>query len=506
MKKTILFFFAVMLLFGSCKDFLNMPPKNLKVVYKIQDVRQAMSGFLFCTLNSRMNAAQDYSVSYNGEFLYPPFGKYAGVVATMYSDDIDMYNFIDPTLSNFARAGQTYTADYKEAREWKCYLWADRLWYRVFQNVGYLNSVLSDLSKVPDYDQVIGEQIKGEAKIIRAYYLLRLNQLFAPYQNNDYGIPYNLDAEIYKGGPRKKQTELYKELIAELMEVLDYTSPAKKGWNLFYNDRVIYGILAQTYMYKAESCAKESSDWQNAKKYAQLARNNEGIESTVEQQTTMVIVPGVLVNENPSQFCVLRYNRQGDSGSSGDNNFAPWGNPYAAPYLVQRATPELYAMYDDNDIRKTSFFKIQNEEPYIMKGMPTNGYVDNYAEQHSLFRFSDMMLIEAEAMARMGEAGAVALLNEFKAAKIPGYLGYTGNDVLGEILKERRKEFCYEEQMRFIDMKRLGVSLKRLTKNLDDNIDETFELSANDYRYSLPIPVESELENNPIAQNPGWVN
>ena len=34
---------------------------------------------------------------------------------------------------------------------------------------------------------------------MRAYYLLRLNQLFAPYDKDDYGIPFNFDADVVQG-------------------------------------------------------------------------------------------------------------------------------------------------------------------------------------------------------------------------------------------------------------------------------------------------------------------
>ena len=33
---------------------------------------------------------------------------------------------------------------------------------------------------------------------------------------------------------------------------------------------------------------------------------------------------------------------------------------------------------------------------------------------------------------------------------------------------------------------------------------KVYTLDANDYRYTLPIPLDSELQYNNIQQNPGW--
>lgn len=88
--------------------------------------------------------------------------------------------------------------------------------------------------------------------------------------------------------------------------------------------------------------------------------------------------------------------------------------------------------------------------------------MDDCNETHTLFRMADLLLTEAEAKARQNDIdGARSLLNDFKSSKIPGYGGYVGGDVLDEILRERRKEFVLEEQIRWLDMKRLGISVSR---------------------------------------------
>ncbi|MFR5657405.1 MAG: RagB/SusD family nutrient uptake outer membrane protein [Butyricimonas faecihominis] len=272
----------------------------------------------------------------------------------------------------------------------------------------------------------------------------------------------------------------------------------KDSWNIF-NERIINAILAQIYQFKAESCAGEADDWSKAEYYAKEARGDSRVENTVEEQKELNYAPAqddYFTLDKPHPFALLRIAHPGDGG----NNYAPWGLPNDPQ---QKVTPELFAMYDETDIRVPVFFNTVNDIPYWIK-LRSDGSVDVCSESHPLFRISDLLLIEAEALARQGKSDALVLLNEFKSSKIPGYAGYSGSDVLEEILRERRKEFALEEQMRWLDMKRLGVSVTREALD-DDNEPKIYKLEANDYRYALPIPEELELMYNNIPQNPGWL-
>ncbi len=502
MKRILLFILAIGLFMTGCKDFLDMPPKNVKVIYTTEDVKEAMSLFLVGTTKSNAGGyspkSLDNLVYYGGGRIIYPFSRYVNICAAMASDDVEMLGFVNENMSSPARGGSTYAREFSEIRNWESYRFANQTWKAAFLAVGYLNNVLNDLSKVPDYDKTEHERISGEARVIRAYYLFRLNALFAPYDNNNYGIPMTLDAEVTSGSSRWKQTDIYKTLIHELTEVLEYETVPKVSWNIFYNERIIKAILAQIYQYKAESCAGEPDDWSKAETYAREARDGARIENTVDEQKELNYAPAdkaYYTLDKPHLFALLRIAHPGDGG----NNYAPWGIP-SDPQ--QKVNPELFAMYDAEDIRVSVFFKVVNNSPCWVK-LQSRGSVDVCSESHPLFRFSDLLLIEAEAKARQNDPEALSLLNEFKSSKIPGYAGYQGNDVLDEILRERRKEFALEEQMRWLDMKRLGVSVSREALD-DDNKVQVYTLEANDYRYALPIPEESELMYNNISQNPGW--
>lgn len=498
MKRNILFLFAVVFLCGACKDFLDMPPKNTKVVYTIDDVREAMSTLLFATTSSSYYTSGTISnpVRFNSDYVQYPFSRRMNVSSILYTNDLDMTNFLFADFANPTRGGQTFSKEYAETKNWEGYKFPEELWKNVFVVVGYINMVMKDLENVPDYDKTIGERISGEARVMRAYYLLRLNQLFAPFDKNEYGIPFNFDADVVQGGKRWKQTDLYAKLIKEITDVLEYETVPEESWNIFFNKRIMYGILAQTYLFKAESCAGEADDWSKAEYYAKAARNGERVENTVEEQFELTTVPFARGVTKPHKFALLRFALYSSAG----NDYAPWGRP--EQLLVQRPSEELYGLYDENDIRREVYFQEIDGKIYVIRWQATNSHSAN--DMHALFRFSDLMLIEAEALARQGKDGALELLNEFKSSKIPGYAGYTGSDIIGEILKERRKEFAYEEQMNWLDMKRTGAKVTRQVKDEATNEIVSYTLESDDYRYTFPIPADSELIYNNIPQNPGW--
>lgn len=496
MKRNIVFI-SILLICGACADFLNMPPKNTKVVYTMEDVRGAMSTFLFATTSS--SACRGYinnPVRFNGEYVQYPFTRRNNVSSILYTNDLDLENFLFEDFPNPSRGGQNFLDEYAEIKNWEGYIFPSELWQEVFISIGYLNMVMKDLENVPDYNKVDYERISGEARVIRAYYLLRLNQLFAPYDKNEFGIPFNFDADVIQGSRRWKQTDLYEKLIGEIMDVLNYETVPDETWNIFFNKRVMYAILAQTYLFKAGSCASAEDDWAKAEYYAKAARNGARVENTIEEQTEISTVPFTESVVKPHKFALLRFSLY----AYGGNDYAPWGRP--EQMLVQRPSKELYDLYDENDIRREVYFKEIDGKVYVSKWQCT--YDHDVNDVHVLFRISDLMLIEAEALARQGKDGALELLNEFKQSKIPGYTGYTGNDIIGEILKERRKEFVYEEQMNWLDMKRTNVSLSRTAKDEATEEIKTYTLKSNDYRYTFPLPADSELMYNNIPQNPGW--
>ena len=111
--------------------------------------------------------------------------------------------------------------------------------------------------------------------------------------------------------------------------------------------------------------------------------------------------------------------------------------------------------------------------------------------------------VKAEALARQGNAGEAAIvLKEFKQSRYTKAIEIPSgaDEVLKEILNERLLEFYMENDMRWLDMKRLGVSMQRVIAG------EKFTLEPHDFRYTFPIPEKEMALNKNMVQNPGWEN
>lgn len=129
-----------------------------------------------------------------------------------------------------------------------------------------------------------------------------------------------------------------------------------------------------------------------------------------------------------------------------------------------------------------------------------------------IFRLSEMYFILAECAVAENQLGIAAgyiknirdARNRLAAQPLPSYADQ--QQAWADILKERRKELCFEG-FRYVDIKRLGVLAdKSIDRNITDDLILTLPttISNTDYRFTLPIP-QDEIAGNPtIQQNPGY--
>lgn len=135
-----------------------------------------------------------------------------------------------------------------------------------------------------------------------------------------------------------------------------------------------------------------------------------------------------------------------------------------------------------------------------------------------VFRLSEMYFILAECLANEGNingaSNSVASVikqirdarNFLGAQTLPVYADATA--AWADILNERRLELCFEGH-RYIDLKRLAnLAGQTMDRDATDDQISGAELSIpnNDYRYTLPIPLDEIIANSNIQQNPGYTD
>jgi hypothetical protein len=157
-------------------------------------------------------------------------------------------------------------------------------------------------------------------------------------------------------------------------------------------------------------------------------------------------------------------------------------------------------MYEENDLRKTLFFT-------DILGYPI--FVGSYEfKQYALFdglATDEVYLIRAESNARLNNKDLALqdlnklLRNRYKTGTYVDKVAVNSEEVLRQIIEERRKELCFRGT-RWSDLRRLNkdprfaTTIKRV---VDGN---TYVLPPNDIRYTLPIP-DNEIQLSGIQQN-----
>jgi len=130
-----------------------------------------------------------------------------------------------------------------------------------------------------------------------------------------------------------------------------------------------------------------------------------------------------------------------------------------------------------------------------------------------VFRSSEMVLISAEANARMGNLSAARddintlRMTRSSAVVTPDTYG-SQEQALTDILAERRIELAFEGH-RLLDLKRFGEGVLRIDPDCsgDGRPATTCDLTAGNFRFTFPIPQAEIFANDGISdadQNPGY--
>jgi len=171
----------------------------------------------------------------------------------------------------------------------------------------------------------------------------------------------------------------------------------------------------------------------------------------------------------------------------------------------------LETLYDvENDLRyANNVVNIPDSADQVIIKFP--GYTidaDNkryWDNDIPLFRYSDMLLLKAEALNTLGESGnAIIILNQTRnRAGLENYAGATDqNTVEDEILDERARELAFENKV-WWDLCRahkVGQNVERFMENRGD--DATNESLWNFYYW--PISESMQLSNPNLVQSAGY--
>jgi tetratricopeptide (TPR) repeat protein len=370
----------------------------------------------------------------------------------------------------------------------RMYIWAnDHLfssgsndWSTAYDNVYRANTVLESIDNIErnPVNQTDWDNIKGQALFLRAKSFLQVAYVWSlaydkPTATNDLGIPLRLTSDFNVQSVRSNVQETYDQIISDLKESIPLLFVTQLHV-MRSSKPAAYALLARSYlsMRQYDSCYK----------YAALCLN---LSNTLLDFNNLTA---------SSTFPVPRF-------ASGEVIYEGYvGVPTILNNSKAKIDSSLYQSYELNDLRKTVFFKNNNNGTYGFKGSYESGLnlFDGIATD-------EVYLMRAECLARLGNKDDAmtdlnTLLNKrWRKNTFVPFVATNASDALTIILAERRKELLMRG-LRWMDLKRLnkeGANII-LTRSVNGS---TYILQPNDLKYALPIP-EDVINISNMPQNP----
>jgi starch-binding outer membrane protein, SusD/RagB family len=502
-KNTTIVLFISLLSFSCGKEFLNQPPLDQITIDNFYQNKE------------QLDAA----------------------TASLYG--FPWFNFNDKAFAAIGdlQAGNMFTWDgaYKPFSNFSVQQSNQRLpeaWGALFKVVGMSNSVINTLpaKAASSIAPAVVNNAVGEAKFMRALAYFYLVRIWGP-------VPIIENSEALATGdpivPKNNIDDVYKLIIKDL-EFSEKNCSATKNVEGRVSKWTAKALLAKVYLYQenyalAQQKAEEvinSGQYQLMNSYADIFRtkNDNSAESVFAWQ--WVACPDCWGQQNTAQAYIAPFG-QGLT-ETGDG----WGSLMASidlvtsyekddkrksatvmtpgsvyPELKSKTHPNGFTYPTDRDISSTR----ANVRKYIVGAPQENGGTDGPVYfmrtgiNTNIIRYSDVLLIAAEAIAKGGSTSDAKALEYFNKVRQRAGLSPKPSITQDDIMKERRVEFAMEGEY-WYDLGRLdrAKAIEVIGKQQrgfywgpgeNDIVDEKFKPTEKDFY--LPIP-QAESDRNPL--------
>lgn len=326
-------------------------------------------------------------------------------------------------------------------------------WYLIYKTIDNCNTAIAI-----DGDSEEFLQAKGQALALRAFCYLHLAQHYQFTYLKDPAapcVPIYTEPTTSETVPKAKSTvaQVYQRVFDDLNLAQSYLKNYTRkgdGQKFKPNTNVVNGLLARAYLLTGQ--------WEEAAKAAVAARQGYSLMTTTAEYEGF---------NNVSNKEWIWGHPQTLAQSDASYNFYYLDATYVGAYSSFMADPHFRDTFSEGDIR-LGLFQWMREgylgyKKFHMRADDTADIV--------LMRASEMLLIEAEALAREGfPEKAVIPLNELRHARGLGDYDLTGksqDDVVNEILMERRREL-WGEGFSITDILRTQQSVKRVALSVEE--------------------------------------
>ncbi len=336
-------------------------------------------------------------------------------------------------------------------------------------------------------DQVAVNHVKGQAMALRALVHYDLVRIFGQQHVNggdlsSLGVAYVKQFLMPTEMKPKRNTvgEVKSFIYDDLDKSLTMMTPSLNGDKKAIRTFTVNAIKARVALY--------FGDWDIAKTASQAVINGSGARVLTATEYPAAFKANLQANSIFELVFASDDNRGNDSLYNIFNNTA---------YGDVVALQDLKDQFSSTDVRGGMITVVEKSR------LRNIGKFTKADINVVLFRFEEMLLINAEASFRLNAADPTALTNLNLVATNRGALPYASVSV-ANILLERRKELCFEG-FRFDDIARnkMNMPVVDATKQTYDDLGLP-GIVYGSYRYAFPIPLREMNANSNSIQNKGY--
>ena len=440
------------------------------------------------------------------------------------TDDVEMSHL---ETSN-EEIGNTNSFDVTDGREGRyVYLWdynmgekvADGFWEARYANILGCNAVIDALPTMKYNEAEVGKYkyLAAQAYALRAYhYFCLINTYALPYSQenlNKPGVIIRTTPDIkVKPQPRASIAEVWKLINDDMQTAMGYMNESTPSANPHL-------ISPLSLKFLASRIALFQEKWDDVIKYGEqfLQENNYILDLNAVDESKMGTTSSkdfAIMNMSENKEIIFTF---GTSKQYYDY-LSTYPALYSLGFRVSKTDDgSLIKAYSEGDLRLKAFFTQDYMEADYSWEPPTQKYCYNYPikyrsaanNYHENWRTVEVYLNLAEAYARKDRqisSKAIELLNDLRSKRIKRdqYRTLTSADFKNpaELVKfiwnERRRELCFEEAMRFWDLRRTGMPRIEHRWYTDKNNYELYVLEEKGKNYVVQIPL-SETSVNSLA-------
>ncbi len=485
--KTIFLIALLLSITWSCEDYLDVAPET-----------QVASSSVFQTQDGALAALNGIYTSIKLKGIY---GTDFAVIGDAASDNGKIPSDREDAGANSDRLPHAYLLNLNANT-------TSILWDDAYVLINNANTFLENIDGVGDMSDEAKAQAIAEVRIIRAYTYFCLMQVFAqdfnftPDQSHP-GVPIVTVTGVTNQPERNTAGEVFSFIFQELNEALpdlqNGNAINRPGDDFYFiNYFSALSLKAKMYFYITDyaSALNDANQVINSGRFSLVAQYTTGLypssglgdlEFINEWAGTAITTPETIfqlyVNEAGSSITTNR--SIVDIYTSNNGNAA------------HAISADLFDLYEAQDLR-LNWYKIENTDQHVFKYPGDFGAAPDDTP-YSVIRLTELILIKAEIEARNGQdAVALELVNRITSRANASQITSSGNQLIEDIITERRKELAFEGN-RLFDLKRLQRGFTR-----NDCSAEICSLEYPTFLYAWPIPL-AEFNGNPnMVQNDGY--